>query len=98
MRMQTKGEGGSELSSGSGNGEKDGSPKIMVGLGNSLDIGVKKERGTKMMQGFTESILKESSRFDYRGIIRLVKKIRSSVLDIEFGLLAIYPCGDTEKK
>ena len=50
------------------------------------------------MQGFTESILKESSLFDYRGIIKLVKKIRSSVLDIEFGLLAIYPWGDTEQK
>ena len=44
--MQTKGEGGSELSSGSGD-RKDGSPKIKVGLGNSLDIGVKKERGQR---------------------------------------------------
>lgn len=50
-----------------------------------------------MMQGVMRSILKESSLFDY-GIIRLVKKIRSSVLDIEFELLAIYPCGDTEQK
>lgn len=45
--MQTKGEGGSELSSGSGDRKKDGSPKIKVGLGNSLDIGVKKERGQR---------------------------------------------------
>lgn len=51
-----------------------------------------------MMQGVTRSILKESSLFDYRGIIRLLKKIQSSVLDLEFELLAIYPCGDTEQK
>lgn len=50
-----------------------------------------------MMQGVMRSILKESSLVDY-GIIRLVKKIRSLVLDIEFELLAIYPCGDTEQK
>lgn len=51
-----------------------------------------------MMQGVMRSILKESSLFDY-GIIRLVKKIRSSVLDTEFEqLLTIYPCGDTESK
>ena len=41
--MQTKGEGGSELSGGSGDRKKDGSPKITVGLGNSLNIGVKKK-------------------------------------------------------
>ena len=35
-----------------------------------------------MMQGVTRSILKDSSLFDYRGIIRLVKKIQSSVLDL----------------
>ena len=51
-----------------------------------------------MMQGVTRSILKDSSLFDYRGIIRLVKKIQSSVLDLEFQLLAIYPCRDTEQK
>lgn len=43
MRVQTKGEGGSELSGGSGDRKKDGSPKITVGLGNSLNIGVKKK-------------------------------------------------------